>query len=153
MIVADTGAVIALVDRAEPQHAALRRSFEADPEGWVLPWAILPEVDYLLSAHVSARAHGLFFADLAAGAYRVEWGEDADLRRALQIETRYKALRLGLVDTVVMAVAERLRAAAIATLDHRHFGAVAIKGTPRLLPRDLGRSDAANPRLVRKRPR
>jgi hypothetical protein len=35
-----------------------------------------------------------------------------------------------------MAVAERIRARAIATLDLRHFGAVAIRGRPRLLPRD-----------------
>ena len=45
-------------------------------------------------------------------------------------------LRLGLVDAVVMAIAERLRAEAIATLDLRHFGAVKIAGSPRLLPRD-----------------
>jgi len=29
-----------------------------------------------------------------------------------------------------------LRAEAIATLDHRHFGAVSIKGNPPLWPRD-----------------
>jgi predicted nucleic acid-binding protein len=40
------------------------------------------------------------------------------------------------VDAVVIAVAERLRAPAIATLDLKHFGTVAIKGRPRLLPRD-----------------
>jgi hypothetical protein len=36
-----------------------------------------------------------------------------------------------------MTVAERLRADAIATLDLRHFGAVPIKGSPKLYPRDL----------------
>ncbi len=39
------------------------------------------------------------------------------------------------VDAVVMAVAERLKARAIATLDLRHFGAVSIQGNPKLLPR------------------
>jgi hypothetical protein len=38
---------------------------------------------------------------------------------------------------VVIAVAERLGAEAIATLDLRHFAAVEIQGSPRLLPRDL----------------
>jgi predicted nucleic acid-binding protein len=57
--------------------------------------------------------------------------------RARDLKTRQtSALRLGLVDAVVMAVAERLRAEAIATLDLRHFGAVKIAGAPRLLPRD-----------------
>jgi hypothetical protein len=41
------------------------------------------------------------------------------------------------VDGVVISVAERLGADAIATLDVRHFGAVRIKGAPALLPRDL----------------
>jgi predicted nucleic acid-binding protein len=54
-----------------------------------------------------------------------------------EIATRYRALRLGLVDAAVIAAAERLRATAIATLDLRHFGAVAIRGRPRLIPRDL----------------
>ena len=50
---------------------------------------------------------------------------------------RHKALNLGLVDALVIVVAERTHADAIATLDLRHFGAVRIKGNPRLLPRDV----------------
>ena len=49
---------------------------------------------------------------------------------------RYPDLRFGLVDAVVMAVAERLEAEAIVTLDVRHFGAVELHHDPRLLPRD-----------------
>jgi predicted nucleic acid-binding protein len=69
--------------------------------------------------------------------FRVEWGDSRDVERASEIVRRYRSLRLGLVDGVVMAVAERLRAAAIATLDLRHFGAVALRTRPRLAPRDL----------------
>jgi hypothetical protein len=39
-----------------------------------------------------------------------------------------------------MATAERLRVDAIATLDVRHFAAVKIAGSPKLLPRDAGLS-------------
>ena len=77
-----------------------------------------------------------FLADLADGAFSVEWGRDEDLAVARRIHTRYRSLRLGLVDAVVIATAERLKAEAIATLDLRHFAAVSIKGNPRLLPRD-----------------
>jgi len=49
---------------------------------------------------------------------------------------RHRSLRIGLVDGLVIALAERLEAEAIATLDLRHFAAIAIKGNPRLLPRD-----------------
>jgi predicted nucleic acid-binding protein len=137
LIVGDTGAVLALVDADDRHHAALRRLFEEDPDAWVLPWAVLPEVDYLLATHVGTRAQEAFLADLAAGTFRVEWGEEGDLVRARDLALRYRSLKLGLVDAVVVAVTERMDAEAVATLDLRHFGAVAIKGRPRLLPRDL----------------
>lgn len=137
MIVADTGAIVALVDADDRHHARLRRLFEEDPEVWMLPWAILPEVDYLLGAHVSERAEERFVADLASGAWAIEWGDPADLVRAEEIVRRHRSLRLGLVDAVVMAVAERRQAGTIATLDLRHFGVVALRHRPRLVPRDL----------------
>ena len=136
MIVADTGALIALFDRSDRHHDDVRLLYEADPDAWVLPWAILPEVDYLTATHLGQRAQDLWLADLASGAFSVEWGRPDDLSAAERICRRYKVLRLGLVDAVVIAVAERLRASAIATVDLRHFGAIAIKGRPKLLPRD-----------------
>lgn len=87
MVVADTGAVVAPIDRSDRHRRAIRL-YEANPPAWLLPWAILPEVDYLVGAHV-------------------------------------------------MATAARVRAEAIATLDLRHFAAVKITGSPKLLPRDL----------------
>jgi predicted nucleic acid-binding protein len=137
VIVADTGAIIALLDKSERHHETLRAHFEADPARWRLPWAVLPEVDYLLASRLGSRVERAFLADLAEGAFAVEWGESADLARAAELEARHKALHLGLVDGVVIAIAERLGAEAIATLDVRHFAAVAIEGSPRLLPRDL----------------
>jgi len=137
VIVADTGAVIALIDADDRHHPPLRALFESKPDAWILPWAILPEVDYLLAAHVGRRAEEAFLADLAAGALAVEWGDEADLTEADRICRRHKALGLGLVDAVVMTIAERLRPDAIATLDLRHFGAVPIRGNPKLFPRDL----------------
>lgn len=136
MIVADTGAIVALVDARDGYHRVMRELFENDPDAWVLPWAILPEVDYLLSRHVGARAQRAFQNDLAAGAFAVEWGEDSDLHRAAELSARYRSLDLGLVDAAVMAVAERLRADAIATLDLRDFGPVELRGASKLLPRD-----------------
>src|SRR2546421_7258331 len=82
MIVADTGAIIALVDADDRHHGLLRGAYERDPDAWVLPWAILPEVDYLLAEHVGSRAEDAFRADLAAGAYAVEWGNETGLIRA-----------------------------------------------------------------------
>lgn len=137
MIVADTGAVLALIDSDDRHHHALVAAFSANPDLWILPWAILPEVDYLLAEHLGGHTEQLFVEDLATGGWQIEWGSHADLVRAHKIVTRHRSLRLGLVDAIVIAIAERLEAEAIATLDLRDFGAVRIRGTPRLLPRDL----------------
>jgi predicted nucleic acid-binding protein len=137
VIVADTGAILALLDKDERHHDVLRGLFEADPGAWRLPWAVLPEVDYLLATRLGERVQRTFMADLADGAFAVEWGGVGDLDRAAELDRRHRSLRLGLVDGVVMAMAERLGAEAIATLDVRHFAAVKLEGRPRLLPRDL----------------
>ncbi len=137
MIVADTGAVIALVDADDRHHESVRQLFEQNPDEWVLPWAILPEVAYLLATRVGARAQAAFLDDLAAGAFAVEWGNQADVQRANSLCDQYPDLKMGLVDGVVIGVAERLEATAIATFDLRHFGVVVIEGCPLLFPRDL----------------
>src|SRR5262245_12877373 len=124
MIVADTGAILALLDADDDDHGAVREIYDDDPGAWILPWAILPEVDYLLATQIGPSARDAWLADLAAGAFSVEWGRDDDLVAAARIHKRYRALNLGLVDAAVIAVSERLGAAAIATLDLRHFGAV-----------------------------
>lgn len=137
MIVADTGAIIALIDADDRHHSTLRELYERDPDVWRLPWAILPEVDYLVGKFVGINAQEAFLSDLSQGLYRVDWGEPIDLKRANELALRYRNLRLGLVDSVVMAVAERTKADTIATIDDRHFSAVILRGEPRLVPRDL----------------
>lgn len=139
MIVADTGAILALLDSGDRHHAALRELYDDRPQAWLLPWAILPEVDYLVGSHLGARAQDAFLEDIVEGSFAVEYGKHADVVRAHAIGRKYRTLRLGLVDAVVIAIAERVRAEAIATLDLRHFGAVKIAGSPPLFPRDAVR--------------
>ena len=133
----DTSALLALIDIRNPQRQALQTALRADPEGWVVPWAVLPELDYLATRRLGQAAAGMLRADLVEGRFPIEWGTPHDLRRALEIDRTYRDLSLGLVDGVVMAVAERLEARAIVTLDLRDFGAVTLKGQPALWPRDL----------------
>jgi uncharacterized protein len=150
VIVADTGAIVALLDRRDRDHAVIAGLFDAREEDWILPWAILPEVDYLAGEHLGNRAQEAFLEDVSNGAFAVEWGREADLERAREIDRQYRALRMGLVDAVVMATAERVNARAIVTLDLRHFAPVALRGTPQLWPRDL--PAASKPRTRARRP-
>lgn len=137
MIVADTSAILALLDADDRHHDTLRELWESDPDAWVLPWAILPEVDYMVRRHLGNATAMLFLKDIQAHRFAIEHSQALDIARAAALNAKYAALDLGLVDGVVAAVAERLRAHAIATLDVRHFGAIAPAGAKMIFPRDL----------------
>lgn len=135
-VVADTSAMLALVDSGQGDHRKMVELFRQMQDGWILPAATLPELDYLIHRSLGGAKQQIWMADLAAGVYQIEWHGRDHLRRAVLLNRKYQGLGLGYVDSMVMATAETLGASAIATLDLRHFGSVALKGNPRLLPRD-----------------
>ncbi len=129
--------MLALLDVRSVTHRAMVEVFRSCRDEWVLPWAVLPELDHLVPRRIGPAVAQAFRVDLADDLYTVEWGGRSDLQRALELHRTYRDLALGLVDGVVMAVAERLEARAIVTLDMRDFGAVTLRGRPQLWPRDL----------------
>ena len=98
MIVADTSAIVALLDRDDRHHRVLRAAFEAHPDDWILPWAILPEVDYIVHTRLGVEAARAFRQDVAEGAFMIGWSGDAELSRAIELDRSYSDLSLGLVD-------------------------------------------------------
>ena len=138
MIIADTGGILALLDADDRHHQTVRKAFEAEGDRWLLPWAILPEIDYLASRHLGVKVALAFGQDVASGVFRVEGYVGEDMRRGIGLQQKYPALRLGLVDSIVMAIAVRHRASAIVTVDARHFRAVSlnVRPPPRLIPLD-----------------
>ncbi|MBR9988979.1 MAG: PIN domain-containing protein, partial [Gemmatimonadetes bacterium] len=94
IIVADTSAVLALLDADDRHHKALRDLWEADPSAWVLPWAILPEIDYLARRYLGVATARLFLRDLSSSGFTVEYGEPDDVRRAEELDRRYADLGL-----------------------------------------------------------
>ena len=137
MIIADTSGIMLLFDRDHPSFDSVSRVFRDTGSEWVVPWAVLPEVDYLVTRRFGRFAVRAFLEGVRDGKPFAEWGRPEDLARAIELDQQYQALDLGLVDGVVMAQAERLRARAIVTLDHRDFGAVELEGAPEIWPRDL----------------
>jgi uncharacterized protein len=97
-VVADTGALYALIDRDDAWHARVRDWWAGNRQPLVVPSSVLPEVTYLVDA--------------------------TDLERTADIMHAYADFPLGFVDASVVAVAERLGALDVLTTDRRHFGAV-----------------------------
>ena len=58
--------------------------------------------------------------------YEYELPAPADIVRALEIDAKFKNLKLGLVDGTVAAIAERRQVYRVLTTDRRDFGAIRI---------------------------
>ena len=138
MIVIDTSVIVAYMNAADDHHDAVSAWFEDLDDDLATTPLIVAEVDHLVAARGGRSALSALRADLAAGAYLVEWWPSA-IASMLNIAERYADNGLGLADASLVALAERLDTAAIATLDERHFRAVRplAAGTAfRLLPTD-----------------
>jgi uncharacterized protein len=90
----------------------------------LVPAPIVAEVGYLLHRKGTPRAESAFLRSLAAGDLRtVELTSEGYSRMADLVDT-YADLPLGMSDASMVALAERLGVAQVATLDRRHFRVV-----------------------------
>src|SRR5207245_2684083 len=92
----------------------------------VVPALVLAEVDYLLRDHRAVMRK--LAAELfdPATTYEYELTLPEDIVRALQIDRQFAALKAGLVDGVVAAVAERRGILRVLTTDRRDFSAIRV---------------------------
>jgi predicted nucleic acid-binding protein len=93
----------------------------------VIPAFVAAEVAYLVGDRLGAKAELAFGRALAAGELVMGSVEPSDLQRMTELVDQYLDLPLGLVDASVVALAERLGAGSLATLDRRHFSTVRPK--------------------------
>jgi len=139
VIVVDTSAILAYMNSADTHHAEVSAWLDAEVDDLVTTPLIVAEADHLVTARGGRAASSAFRADLAAGAYLVEWWRGA-MTEAVAIAERYADSGLGLADASLVALAQHVGTASIATLDERHFRAVVpLSGETafRLLPKDL----------------
>jgi uncharacterized protein len=90
----------------------------------VVPTLVIAEVTYLIGTRIGWEAEVRFLGDLASGNFVLEPLHPADTVRVAELVARYHDLPLGTIDASVVAAAERLTVAEIATTDRRHFSVV-----------------------------
>jgi len=121
-LILDTGPLVALIDRSDPDHDRCRELINAAKEIRTVPVCALVEIEYQL------RPWGGGFArltrDIHEGRLEVHTPDHLELARAGALVEEYADLPLGLVDATVLACVERLREPKLATLDRRHFSIV-----------------------------
>jgi predicted nucleic acid-binding protein len=137
VLIVDAGPLYAAAASGDKDH---RRCAEllANAEGPLLvPELVVCEVGYLLSERIGPHAEVAFARAIAAGELISEPVGDGEWQRVAELVERYEDLPLGLADASIVALAERYEAKEIASLDHRHLGAVKPKHVERLalLPR------------------
>jgi predicted nucleic acid-binding protein len=124
MLIIDTSVLLAALDADEETHLACRTLLEDSDEPLVIPSPVMPEIAYWADQRLGTDAMITLLGDVRRGAYLLEEPTFSDLARAETLLDRYRDLRVGYVDAVVLAVVERLDEPKLATLDHRHFTAM-----------------------------
>lgn len=122
-LVCDTTALYAALDRRDAGHASCSRLLSGGV-ALVVPSPTLVEVDQLAHARNAPHATLALLDALGAGDFVLAAPDVDDHRRIRDLVDEYADLPLGYVDASVVAVAERLGADTVATLDRRHFSVV-----------------------------
>ncbi len=140
MIIWDTGPLFAAADVDDRDHARCVELMRCTPPPLLMPVPVLTEVGYLLEREKGARAEAEFLRSIRAGQVVMVPLTAADLDRMAELVETYGDFPLGLVDASVIAIAGRLGADAIATLDRRRFSVVRPRHLPafKLLPEASG---------------
>jgi predicted nucleic acid-binding protein len=124
VLIVDAGPLYAAAASGDRNHSRSVELISGAERPLLVPALVVTEVSYLLADRIGAHAELAFVRSIANGELVVEPVLDSEWGRVSQLTEQYLDLPLGIVDASVVALAERHRALAIATFDHRHFSVV-----------------------------
>jgi predicted nucleic acid-binding protein len=124
VIVADTSALLALFNRREPAHAAVRAVVEAEAEPLIVSPFVVAELDYLVATRLGVAAELAVLTELAGGAYHLASMPAEKLDRARSVVERYRDQGIGVADASLVVLADQYQTRSVLTLDRRHFDAL-----------------------------
>jgi hypothetical protein len=124
MLLCDTGVLLAAGNLRDKDHASCVGLLRSAAGPLLVPSPVLGEMGYLLQSRVGPQAEVTFLRSFSGDGFRVAEIEEEDIARMAELAETYLDLPLGIVDAAVIAIAERLELAEVATLDHRHFSVV-----------------------------
>lgn len=127
MLIVDTGPIYAAAATRDRHHAVCTALLRRASRPLLVPALVVTEVAYLLVDRIGADAEVAFAKSISSGELLVEPVSPRDWERILELVARYRDMALGIVDASIVALAERLDTATIATLDKRHFSAIRPK--------------------------
>jgi predicted nucleic acid-binding protein len=123
LAIVDAGPLYAAADADDRDHEACVATLERADLRLVLPALVVAEATYFVAGRLGSSVEAAFLR--AVGALDVEGPSSGDFARMAELVEQYADFPLGGTDASVIALAERLDAPTIVTLDRRHFSAVA----------------------------
>jgi uncharacterized protein len=118
-ILVDTGPLVAVLDRSDPDHVTCRETLRSLSDLMVTVWPVVTEAMYLLRAYWPAQ--DALWEMIEMGAVGIlPLGID-DVPRMKDLMRKYRDLPMDLADAALVRVAERERLRRIFTLDRRDF--------------------------------
>ncbi|MFC0865038.1 type II toxin-antitoxin system VapC family toxin [Sphaerimonospora cavernae] len=132
MIVIDSGPLVAAVNNRDNHHYACSQLLRTHPGPLLVPATVVTEVCQLVEKRQGSKAEAAFLKSFGSGLDLIDLTNEDLIRMSTLVET-YASLPLGAVDASVIAVAERLGATEVATIDRRHFTVVRPRHTSALI--------------------
>ena len=123
-LLVDAGPLYAYIDADDAHHDECLALLTSHPGPLAVPVLVIAEVAHLVGTRLGAEPEVRFVGDLASRAFVTVPVEEDDWLRIAELVSQYRDLPLGTVDASIIAAAERLGVAMIATTDRRHFSVV-----------------------------
>ncbi len=122
LAIVDAGPLYAAADADDDDHLASRAALSRSDLRLVIPALVVAEATYFVGRRLGSPAESAFLRGL--GTLDVEAPTSEDFNRMAELVVEYGDFPLGGTDASVVAIAERLDAPIVVTLDRRHFSAI-----------------------------
>lgn len=123
MILVDTGALYALVDKNDVNHGRARNFYQKiiGKENLCISIPILTEAWLLVDARLGNYFANQLWKGICGGALEVLPLESEVLQKAFEIENKYSDAGFGFVDATCFALCEKYKIRQVFTYDRKHF--------------------------------
>lgn len=123
MLLIDTNVLLAAADTSAPEHLRCVALLDERTD-LLVTTQVAVECSWMIESRLGPSAEAAFVASIATGELERIDLTGTDWVRCAELIATYADLGLGLVDASIVAVAERLQLATIATMNHRDFTVV-----------------------------
>ena len=117
MIIVDTGAFVALLDKRDDFHVQAQNAFNKVTEPLISTYPVITEVCFMLNHAAKCN----FLRGLSSGLFEVFQLQNQHVDRMIELIERYADLPMDFADASLVVLAEHLGHGKILTVDRRDF--------------------------------